>query len=424
MAFGMKSWLLTTLAGIGVALVLLLPPGHASDILPEGFRAREAAIRPAADRLVRLEVDLRSLATPLLAIRLEPWVRERLEEEGEPGRLVVVGLESVDGTADELRALRERAAELGRSVEVTGGEGAPVLALLITETGAHVPAPADRAVGTHYYAGTLDDGTPYCARVLYGAGTGLNAYTVEREMWTRTPDRMPLRQCELWARYGAPGDDVRAWFDAGGYELAYAGTPPMRDDLTPRGLGRNVLRATATSRPERMKVIQRCLAGDRSRCAGLLAPRLAPEGGGEADLPPVAGGGPVDPDGAAEGETRSEVRDRFRALVLETDLTVAGASRGPFSLAWFERGMIAALEEEGADRFRAFWTSDEPLDVAFEEAFGVPPGEWVHGWLAELFGPDVGEGPTIALADLGLSLAVLLALLGTAVVTHRRRRIA
>jgi hypothetical protein len=61
----------------------------------------------------------------------------------------------------------------------------------------------------------------------------------------------------------------------------------------------------------------------------------------------------------------------------------------------------------GPDRFARFWTSSEPVPVAFEKAAGIPLGQWTANWAVEQYGP-VTRGPGVGASSLMVSALVAL----------------
>jgi hypothetical protein len=83
-------------------------------------------------------------------------------------------------------------------------------------------------------------------------------------------------------------------------------------------------------------------------------------------------------------------------------------------------GMVRSL---GREKFAAFWTSNEPVPVAFENAAGVSLGDWTSSWANEQIDP-LEHGPTAP--PIVMFEAILIVLLGLAasVVAARRRQFA
>lgn len=97
---------------------------------------------------------------------------------------------------------------------------------------------------------------------------------------------------------------------------------------------------------------------------------------------------------------------------------------------WFLSDIIRL---EGRERFARFWRSDQPLEIAFREAFGRDLGAWTHAWgVRQRLGSwdaqfthakpvtlGVSLAPTWALLTLGWTAAALL----LAAWTARRRQV-
>ena len=69
----------------------------------------------------------------------------------------------------------------------------------------------------------------------------------------------------------------------------------------------------------------------------------------------------------------------------------------------------------GRERFARFWTSVEPVPVAFQQAAGEPLGGWTARWIADQYGPlpprGAGvnaSGGVMSLVFIGLALAIAL----------------
>jgi len=81
------------------------------------------------------------------------------------------------------------------------------------------------------------------------------------------------------------------------------------------------------------------------------------------------------------------------------------------------------LEAEfGTERFARFWTSDQPVDQAFLEAFGEPIEEWTMGWGQGLMGYHKA-GPSTDPLSILLTLLTVATCRGVAAVTGTRRSV-
>jgi hypothetical protein len=96
---------------------------------------------------------------------------------------------------------------------------------------------------------------------------------------------------------------------------------------------------------------------------------------------------------------------------------------------WFLSDLI---REEGRDPFAKFWTSDQPLETAFREAFGRDLGTWTRWWAARQYRGSwafIESGQTVVLGT-NLKPSWLLLVLGwttlavlIAAFTARRRQV-
>jgi hypothetical protein len=75
----------------------------------------------------------------------------------------------------------------------------------------------------------------------------------------------------------------------------------------------------------------------------------------------------------------------------------------------------------GRDRFGLFWTSNEPVPVAFEKAAGMPLGQWTSNWMVEQYGP-VTAGPGVSASSWMVSalVALLAIFIALRVSAHRQ----
>ncbi|NIP82261.1 MAG: hypothetical protein GWM90_24795, partial [Gemmatimonadetes bacterium] len=93
------------------------------------------------------------------------------------------------------------------------------------------------------------------------------------------------------------------------------------------------------------------------------------------------------------------------------------------AFAGLDRTILGALLTEfGPDSFRRFWTSDDDVGSAFQAAFGLPAGDWVHRWVTERLGV-VEAGPGVAGADVLLSLVALGLAAAVGALVYRRQEV-
>jgi hypothetical protein len=244
-----------------------------------------------------------------------------------------------------------------------------------------------------YFAGT-DEAGPYCAVVGSSYDKDLGGFSTLTGR-VRRPGQgkpvfehiepEPLGPCFYWTRYGAPGRQLAQWLRDGGYSFAERRTTAPFDNrvvsMDKRGIfgirkGRELPLFTHA-----------CVAGDREACARTL---LAPGG---RTLPP-------------------------------NSLRVYERKNCCYAFAEVERALLADLEREfGTDRFARFWTSAEPLEAAFANAFGTSLGEWVHGWALRYYPAAEPVRAAVAPWTALMSLLTIGVLCGAAMLEAHRRQI-
>jgi hypothetical protein len=76
----------------------------------------------------------------------------------------------------------------------------------------------------------------------------------------------------------------------------------------------------------------------------------------------------------------------------------------------------------GRERFERFWTSDAPLEEAFEEAMGMPLDQWTMQWARTYIGVPRTAGQ-LPWGSAVLSLVLAAALVGGAGLYAQRRQV-
>ena len=253
----------------------------------------------------------------------------------------------------------------------------------------HVVSSAEVPPASRTFAGTLDD-TTYCLQV---APTRSLVEAGSRRAW-----RSELGVCRLYAKYGMAGSRVQQWLRAGN---AWAGaySRPGRDPGNRRDWGRlselpapvfgmNRVFASFGSAP---LALQRCVAGHTDACRDVLL------------------------ENAAFRAARSAGNAEELAMAPEEELLTWSAI-SPY--------LLSDLEGQfGEDAFLRFWTSEEPVDAAFEAAFGLGAGEWTLGWVDAEMGLDEA-GPGLMPGTVLSTLAALMVLGAAVSLTQTRRRLA
>ncbi len=201
-----------------------------------------------------------------------------------------------------------------------------------------------------------------------------------------------LAACSPFALYGEPGPSVEAWFRAGGHLLARGswGAPVKFRGPQPF-TGYPLELATDAD------LLWRACAAGRSTLCGLAFRRPEPVG---------------------RAVFRSTGNRDGNAISVLPGNGVGSLSRSA-EVAVSE--LFFDLREQFGERtVGEFWTSREPVEVAFASAFGVPLEEWLSEWARARVTnppPPLPRAPNVL-----LSLACVLALAALACGVQSRRR--
>jgi len=372
----MKSWTGLVLAGCAALALRYLPP---SEVQVPTVQARLQEERHAS----ALSDDA-ALANSLLQ-------RLRIAAQVIPATLA--GTENVAFAAaegskpEEVERARSEALEEAASLP----RGVALGVFYVAWRDYSYPGPPSFYIGdVEYYYGERD-GRAYCAAVhpVWRRRTGepLSLY------WGTDGRITALGLCALVARHGLPGPAVQAWLDGGGTAMVTASVPSNPAHFTfATDLGRAFERTGPLGLPQaspmggafRTTPVERCLAGKADGCASVLMRPTDPWASrfwsNNPDWTTLLSSTPVS---AVQVRSIFEPADRFVAADL--------------------------IREFGADRFRQWWTADGDPAQAFEEAFGVDPGEWYLARISQLVtiqaaGPGVtpnGLAGTVLLLALG-----------------------
>lgn len=212
-----------------------------------------------------------------------------------------------------------------------------------------------------YLSGILDR-TPYCVVAKRDQPGWLRRET------TRLGGSI-LGPCAFWAKYGAPGPEVQAWLNQAGRQFAA--------DQGRLGMRYEYADWTAMGRAYQSRIgVRACIAGMVKACEHAFFDPGRHEYDGY--LPRI---GP--------GEDR----------------------------------MLGDLARQyGVQRFTKFWKSTEPVDRAFQAAFGLSAGAWVKDWAQARYG-RYDAGSRMSALTVALSLLTLGLFAGLAVLAATRRRI-
>jgi hypothetical protein len=300
----------------------------------------------------------------------------------EPGLRVRFASFVARGVADSIRdAATRQLAEIGSLQARTG------LFVVPATLGTHT-AWADVATSQFTYYAGVDDAGAYCFAVAAARSTDS---TLQRLVQAdgKGIAGAPLGPCFYWARYGAPGTRMQQWLRDSGYRFGEVREVPAdRDGVRPARRRIFGLRDWSG----RSLFGDACLAGDTRACVTAL--------------------------------TRAGDHVAYGALPADALPVYERAVYRSYAFGPAERALLADLERSfGPDRFAGFWSNTEPFDAAFAAAFGRPLGAWVHEWATQ---HHPATRPMRAAPDLWtvvLSVLVMAALCGAALVTAHRRQV-
>jgi len=375
----MKRYLLILTALLVLVGIVGLPPRHytASWWLRDQHRTPER----------RLYLDLRD------DIVRESWLYQRIQWRDsvssvlQPLELAVdpYHLAVPESTPDTLRARLERGVRLQLEAMDALPPKVPVGVFLIPRnTGGH-PSSLKNHYGymwtqREFYVAREGE-SPFCALVesVAGAGSYEMARTLNRLVFIpqdNLSDPNALRICGFFARYGVPGTQVNEWLRDGaalfgsGFNMARRSLVYLQD-RGPRGPFGLITRYSSISHTGLA-----CLAGVDSACRDIFM-----RGGRVGTLMWWARDW-KEPEEFLIDSPVDYLRSRWQSWG---------------HLGYMDPYIFTSLEEEfGVDRFEAFWSSELPVEKAFQAAFGVPVDKWVMSWAQGLYG-SVDRGPAVPL---------------------------
>jgi hypothetical protein len=351
----LRRWLIAALASSALVAVAFLPP--------ERERAPRLVLYRYEDHEEHLRDILRRFRSRLYQLEL----RDSLLESAtgvptEEGSLLLVQAWFPQVVEDTVRALAE---EPFNALRNGSPEYRAVVALMAHDVLAPWTSPGMFG-RLEYYLPTATDGE-ICLVTL----------ALEREApvtnWLRSirsaaEDHAILGPCAYFAAFGSPGSYIEEWLESTDFLTAMY--PAWAVDPEPLG----------PLSPEQQRFVRRyevelygCAAGNRQACRlGLL---LAPA---------------------------------RRYWLYAVSRWIVGARNyqfyarlGPNS----GRFLSDLLVDMGEKRFARFWSSEDDLETAFAEAFGVELEDWMMRWARIQVGQVDGPVPALSSALLGLLLA-------------------
>lgn len=381
MAMKGRHWIAAAVLGCITAAAFLLPPEPWESRWRRGGSSVDRAharLMDAAGTLVHLRrVD------SLLAV-----LGRRTPGEGSQRTSLLLDQRLPERVRDVIRqAIPEHI--IGRRA---GANGAQVGLAAVIDTGRFVRGVEySDPPNVQYLSPSETDGKTCLVIVAFGAWElrwARQGTVTPRELARRL--RSPiLGPCAYFASYGLPGADVARWLERHHYLIAYEpptaapqGAPRSQARLALRGYWRR--RATLFRQPLLSWIAihaEACAEGDLTECRAL-----------------------------ASGDAVTDADVRYLAW------TSRGAPLGPRH-AFYLSDMAT---EFGDDEFRAFWTSQLPVDSAFGRMAGMTLAEWTRNWLRRQAGtPRHGPAPSPLTVLISLAIAGL-AVGGGAWVAMRR----
>lgn len=268
-----------------------------------------------------------------------------------------------DSGGDRIEYLR-RVAER----EVPAGTDVAIPVMGVSVDYANFSEIPDAFSSRRYYAGDRAAAAPYCAIVV--------PYMMAEPVFSTRHGSL-LGPCRLWARHGSAGPHVAEWMRDTRGQFAHEAQwfDDEYDGLPFSGWFGSHFWGSFDGR--------RCRAGDAGACADAL----------------------LREDTSIVGSSLSQ-RDFYMPRI------APGEAR-----------LLADMEREfGPERFQRFWQSPQPVEQAFEAAFGIALGEWIVGWSEARYGP-LTIGSRMKLETILLSLLFIGLFTGLAIATVRGRRI-
>lgn len=390
MALRMKYWLGLVLIGVALVSVWRLPP----DVLD----GRIAVAKPAETlRYEEINREFKWTAETLRRVLWSDSLAPLLVSQARDGTAFL--FPSVESLNAEQVAKLE--AKIRIEVDETRlGSDELVFGYVLqpTDHAASTDFPAGARRRSETYVGSLR-GIDYCMQVRVQHRRSIGLVVAAELVGTDPipPRSNMLGACRPYVRYGLAGPRVQDWLEQGGVNFAIESGAPERDYAFPSSLGRrSYFGYSSLGRSNRPIEADRCLAGDSGACAFLF-------------LNPAAA-------------------DRLLAndleIVLRSPATSIGTQSVFRSIAVDDDYLLADLEAEfGTEAFGRFWTSEEDVEVAFREAFGMDVGSWVVSWTAGQRGVDP-PGPGLPRSASSGAMLALGLLLGVAFLRTRERKVA
>lgn len=387
MSIGMKTWI-SLVVGLSTLVSLqLLPP-----------RAFEGGVNDEPEELrtlAELRREVRQTHDAIQALRWRDSLAALAFDIADDG-MVVAGASHL--VRDEILTIIRRRTR--KELDGLDVEPSTVVGVIIQPS----DFASSRGIGrgARLETMTLMGRTPkgsYCLRVVVASDRVSPNHPAFRLRYRedRSIASNTLYACRLVAQYGAPGTEVRNWLRRGAVDFA--------GELVEDKASLNAAIAYRTRLPLLLSGIRRaslprlsieaeqCLAGMERACGEIF----------------------LDPEGTASVFRNRNVMRESLPFIRATRFTYGS----PFGS--YDDFLIQDLQRQfGPERFRRFWTSELPVDQAFEAAFSTSPGAWTKAWALEHIGAEAA-GPGLA-ESTALGAFLLLVSCGALVGLVSRRR--
>ena len=249
-----------------------------------------------------------------------------------------------------------------------------------------------------------------CTAIAHMGQGAMSRRQLTRALQSQSFATQLIGPCAYYAAFGMPGARVDDWFVLRGF--AFVGNGSWRQTTQPLDLSAGayypdvapwrIMPAGGTSLPYLFELSTggvRCSTGDLDACAHAVLTRSRAPGrlwNGNVLYQAY-------PELSAEGGYWYEVR--------------------PFGHR--ESTLLAAMVRSlGRERFARFWTSNETVSKAFEDAAGEPLDQWASHWLAMQYGPVPPRGAGVAASGWLLSGVLIISALLLAARVSRNRQFA
>lgn len=295
-----------------------------------------------------------------------------------------------------------------RDVRDSGRVGVDIVFVLDTVT-------TVRGVSVSRYRTSVDYVLPRrseerCTAIAHMGQGAMTRRQLTRALQSQSFATQLIGPCAYYGAFGIPGPRVDAWFNLRGF--AFAGNGSWRQTTQPLDLSIGayspdvapwrIMPAGGTSLPYLFELSTggvRCSTGDLDACAHAVLARSRSPGrlwNGNVLYQAYPGL-------SAEGDYWYQVR--------------------PFGHR--ESTLLAAMVRSlGRERFARFWTSNETVSKAFEDAAGEPLDRWASHWLAMQYGPLPPRGAGVAASGWLLSGVLIISALLLAARVSRNRQFA